>query len=192
MKKIKVHHLTNFKYPKLTLLSLSVVLAYFMFRNVAVKEFISNSIASSEAFSYIGIFVAGLFFSFGFTAPFSVGFFIDLNTSNILAAALLGGFGALISDMLIFSFIRFSFKEEFKRLKKTKLFIRLNGLFKRNIGHKIRTYLIYFSAGFLIASPLPDEFGVTLLAGLSHIKPLKLAIISFILNSLGILILLFI
>ena len=49
---------------------------------------------------------------------------------------------------------------------------------------------MYAFAGILIASPLPDEAGVTMLAGLTKISVKSLALISFILNTLGIIILL--
>jgi len=46
--------------------------------------------------------------------------------------------------------------------------------------------------GILIASPLPDEAGVIMLAGLTKIKSNVFAILSFSLNTAGILILLLI
>jgi uncharacterized membrane protein YdjX (TVP38/TMEM64 family) len=49
---------------------------------------------------------------------------------------------------------------------------------------------MYAFAGILIASPLPDEAGVIMLAGLTKIKTWALAIISIILNTIGILIML--
>ena len=49
---------------------------------------------------------------------------------------------------------------------------------------------MYAFVGILIASPLPDEIGVIMLAGLTKINFKILAIISFILNTLGILIIL--
>ena len=92
--------------------------------------------------------------------------------------------------MLIFHFIRFSFMDEFLRLERTKTFKGIAYLFDEVFHKKARMYLLYAFAGIVIASPLPDEMGVMMLAGLTKIKAGKLAIISFILNSLGILILL--
>jgi uncharacterized membrane protein YdjX (TVP38/TMEM64 family) len=51
---------------------------------------------------------------------------------------------------------------------------------------------MYAIAGLIISSPLPDELGVSMLAGLTTINAKKLSIISFIMNSLGILIMLMI
>ena len=44
----------------------------------------------------------------------------------------------------------------------------------------------------MIASPLPDEFGVTLLTGLTKIKEKSFRYITFILDTIGILILILI
>jgi uncharacterized membrane protein YdjX (TVP38/TMEM64 family) len=176
----------GFKYPKLAGLLLAIILAYAIFSNSAVQDFV----LSLEAKGYIGAFIAGMFFTFGFTSPFSAGFFIILNPENIWLAGIIGGFGAMLTDLVIFKFIRFSFMDEFKRLEKTNIMKRISGLIESTIGHKIKVYLLYAFAGILIASPLPDEAGVIILAGLTKIKPKALAMICFICNTIGIIILL--
>jgi len=179
---------SRFKYPKLLGLLLAIALAYILFKNPAVNGFMLEI----GSYGYIGVFIAGMLFAFGFTAPFAAGFFLTLNPSNIWIVGLIGGIGALVSDLFIFSFIKFSFEDEFNRLKDTKLLKKMKRLTENNIMKKIKVYILYGFAGILIASPLPDEFGVTLLAGLSAIKLRTLAIISFLLNTLGIIILLLI
>ena len=82
--------------------------------------------------------------------------------------------------------------DEFERLEKTHPARMINKEIKKEIPKKIRNYLLYFIAGLIIASPLPDEVGVTMLAGLSHIKIYYLALIGLIFNSLGILVMLLI
>lgn len=178
--------LFKFKYPKVFGLIIAIILTYIIFRNPAVSGFIS----SMGKLSYLGIFAAGMLFAFGFTAPFSVGFFISLNPSNIWIAAIIGGLGALISDLIIFRLIKVLFEDEFKRLRNSKTFVRITKLIERNIKEKIKIYLMYAFAGILIASPLPDEVGITMLAGLTKISAKNLALISFVLNTFGILILL--
>ena len=178
--------LFKFKYPKIILLLITIVLSYFIFRN----PFISDYLSHIGTLGYLGVFLGGILFAFGFTAPFSVGLFISLNPSNIWFAGIIGGFGALIADLLIFKFIKFSFKDEFNRLKKTKTLRSIGFLIQRSLGTKIKLYIMYVFAGILIASPLPDEMGVIMLAGLTKINFKILAIISLILNTLGILIVL--
>jgi len=168
------------------MLILVIILAYILFSNPSVQNFISNL----GSLSYLGIFIAGMFFSFGFTAPFSAGFFLILNTPNIWIAGIIGGLGALISDLLIFEFIKISFKDEFNLLKKTKIMKSTGFVIQRILGAKITNYLVYLFAGILIASPLPDEIGIIILAGLTRINLKILTIISFVLNTIGIIILL--
>jgi hypothetical protein len=175
------------KYPKLLLLILSIILAYILIKNPVVYNFLSNL----NTLSYLGVFIAGMLFAFGFTAAFALGFFIALQPSNILIAGIIGGLGALVSDLLIFNFIKLSFANEFAQLQKTKSFKLFDKNSKKFLGKKIKNYLMLTFAGFLIASPLPDEVGVTLLSGLTKIKQSAIAIIGFVLNTIGILIILY-
>jgi len=180
--------LFKFKYPKLLLLILLSVLAYHIFSNDAVQNYVANL----DGLGYLGIFVAGMCFSFGFSTPFAIGFFVISQPDNILLAALIGGAGALVSDLFIFKLIRFSFMDEFKRLEKTDAIRTINKPLNSRWIHRIKIYLLYIFAGIVIASPLPDELGVSMLAGLSKIKTHVLAIISFIMNSFGIFLMLLI
>jgi hypothetical protein len=124
--------------------------------------------------------------AFGFTAPFAVGFFIVVQPESILLAVLLGGMGALSSDMLIFKFIKVSFIDEFEQLRREKPVLRFRRLIRNNLGLRVSNYLLYVFAGILIATPLPDEIGVAMLAGLTHINLRVLAVISFILHAVAI------
>jgi len=160
-----------------------IFLAYVAFKDPSITNYLSKLGLSA---GYILIFIAGMLFSFGFTAPFAVGFFIVLQPQNLYLAVLLGGLGALTSDLLIFNLIKVSFMDEFEQLKKEKTMKRLNNLANKTLENHIRLYLLYFIAGFAIASPLPDEFGVMMIAGLTKIKQSIFSIISFTLNSLGI------
>lgn len=180
--------LFKYRYPKLTLLIVFSILAYFVFSDYRVGGFISNL----GELKYLGIFIGGLLFSFGFTTPFAIGFFVIANPDNILLSALIGGFGAFISDLFIFKIIRFSFMDEFRRLEKTKPLKEIIDLAEKDLSYRFRHYLLYVVAGIIIASPLPDELGVTMLAGLSHIKPWAFSLISFTMSSIGILIMLLI
>lgn len=178
--------LSNFKYPKLALLLFFIILAYITFNNPLVGILVSNL----GNFSYLTVFIAGIFFAFGFTAPFATGFFITLNPPNLLLAGIIGGLGALSADLLIFRFICVSFEDEFNNLKKSRYAQKISSLIDKNLNQRIKIYVMYAFAGILIASPLPDEAGILLLAGLTKIKISILAILSFLLNTSGIIILL--
>lgn len=183
---MELKELIRIRYPKISLLAAAIISAYILFGNQSVEQYVSGL----GVLGYLGVFIAGMMFAFGFTAPFAVGFFIILNPQNIWLAGVIGGMGALISDLAIFRMIRFSFMDEFKKLENTKLMKSAGRLIERSLGHKIKLYLMYSFAGILIASPLPDEAGVTLLSGLTKISATTLAIISFTLNTLGIILIL--
>ena len=52
--------------------------------------------------------------------------------------------------------------------------------------HKFVKYLMLGFAGLIIASPLPDELGITILATSRNISELTFIALSFVLNTLGI------
>ena len=175
-------------YPKLTILIIMIVFAYIIFSNPAVSSWISNL----DSLGYIGVFIAGFFFSFGFSTPFAVGFFLSLSIGHPFLAAIIGGIGAMFGDLIIFNFIKLSFMKEFSRLEHEKLIRKAEKILGKEFHGKFRHYLLIICAGFIISSPLPDELGISLLAGLTHIRQNWLVVVSFIFNTLGILLLLFI
>lgn len=182
----------KYKYPKLTLLAVSIILAYILFKNPLVENFVLGL----GDLSYLGVFIAGLLFPFGFTTAFAVGFFVTLNPENFILYGLVGAFGAMISNILIFSLIRFSFKKEFlcleRRLEKVKYVKEFEELVNMTFSRRIRHYLFYVIIGVIIASPLPDELGDIILAGMTKINVRILALITFILTFIGIAVLLLI
>jgi len=175
--------LFNYKYPKLTLLLVSIILAYYIFSNDA---FISK-INHLGALGYIGSFIAGFLFSFGFSTPFAVGFFLTYSPDNILLTAIVGAFGAFAADALLFRFIKVSFMDEFNSIKKNIRFKKHHNF----LTSKVRLYLVYLFVGIIIASPLPDELGVSLLSGFTKLKFSIFSVVSLLMNFLGILIMLF-
>jgi hypothetical protein len=182
--------LFKFKYPKIAFLIIAIAFSYLIFRNPHVSDFVSNLKLGS--LSYLGVFIAGILFSFGFTAPFAAGFFITLNPSNILLAGLVGAIGSSFGNVLMFKVMYLSFKDEFKRIEKTKV-VRDIEKIEGNIFNKhVRLYLMYIFMGFLIASPLPDEVGVMMLSGLTKINIKIFALLSLLLHFIGIVILLLI
>ena len=184
----RIRKLFAFRYPKLTLLLISIIGAYYLFALSSVEAFLDNL----GQLKYLGIFVAGLLFSFGFTTPFAIGIFASISPANILLASIIGSCGALLSDLCIYKMIKISFMNEFKRLQRTLPFKTLQRTINQSLTNRLKNYLLYFLVGFIIASPLPDEIGITMLAGLTAIRVRMLAFLSFIFNMLGILIILII
>jgi len=176
--------LFKLKYPKILTLIEFALLAYIIFSDPFFAEYVKEL----HQYGYYSMFFFGSLFTFGFTTSFAIGYFITYTPANIWLAGLIGGMGAMIGDLVIFKFVKFSFEEEFKKIKREKITREVDHLIKRAVGRKIKHYLMYAFAGIIIASPLPDEAGVVMITGLTEIKPITLAIISFIFNTLGILI----
>lgn len=183
----KARRIFRFKYPKLIILALFMVFAYYLFSKPIIIDLISNL----QDFNYPGIFLSGIFLAFGFTAPISIGFLINIEVENIILAAIIGGIGGMIADLFIFKIIKFSFIDELKELEKTRAIREIEKIIENNKHIKIKHYLLYIFSGLIIASPLPDEIGVSILAGLTTVKPLKLAIMSFILHTIVIFLLIY-
>ena len=175
----KVKKIFKFKYPKLLLFLLAVIVSYLIFRN-GYADGLMDSLGN---FSYFGMFIAGILTSLGFSAPFGIGFLIVLHPPNIFIAAVIAGFGAMFADMLLFKFIKFSFMNEIEMLEKTAM-KDIRKIIHKNIRIKINNYLLYIFAGIIISTPLPDEIGITMIAGLTSINPKIMAIMSFILHTL--------
>ncbi len=177
------------KYPKLLLLVCSFVLAYFLY-HVGALDWLGQHL---NGHGYVSVFLGGLLFSFGFTTAFGIAIFIEMAPHvNPVYAALIGGLGALLSDLCIFNLLRFAtFHDEVHRLKSMRLFLWLRSmLHHESVSERMRKYLLWSFAGLVIASPLPDEFGVTLLSSVTELKERQFAVICFAFNMLGIFIIL--
>ncbi len=171
------------RYPKLLLLALTMVIAYELFQ-FQVFEVVAETL---NHHGYASMFLAGLLFSYGFTTAFAIGFFATLaGEVNIFAGALIGGLGAVTSDLIIFRFIRTSFLDEFKLLKHNPVIEKILHLTKNSFHPKIKRWLSIGLAGLIIASPLPDELGVSILSGLTKINEKAFSVIAFGFNTAGI------
>ncbi|MDD4467870.1 MAG: hypothetical protein PHF68_01850 [Candidatus ainarchaeum sp.] len=179
---LKRTKLFAYKYPKIILFILISILAFYLFHNNFFSDFISNL----GQFVFLGEFIGGVLFSFGLTTPFAIAIFLKITPQNIFLASLIGGCGALISDLLIFKFIKISFEDEFDKLKKERPFLFMKKHIHTFINPTITHYLTFAFAGILFASPLPDEAAIMVLAGITKINLKTLALVSFVCNSIGI------
>lgn len=168
-------------YSNTGILILSLVTFYLLANYPEVQNFIT----SIGTLGYLGAFITGVFFVSVFTvAPALVILFELAKTLDPLSVATLAGLGTVLGDYLIFRFLR------------DKVFIELRPLFYKYGGTLLKKLFLtpYFSwlipifGVVIIASPLPDEAGVTIL-GLSKIKMWQFLLITFLLNSVGIFIL---
>lgn len=159
---------------------LSVAIAVILAKTGAL----AGMLTSTQEWEILGSLLAGMFFVSIFTAaPAGVVLFEIAAANSIWEVALFGGIGALIGDLIIFRFIKDSLSEDiYWLIKKTKQ-DRLFSIFKL----KLVRWVVPFLGALMVASPLPDELGLTMM-GLSKIKTSAFIPISFLLNFFGILI----
>ena len=182
-KKITMHSLKKwrrFKYENTLLLVFSLILVFYL----AQTPLLDTVIAAAGELSYLGAFIVGIFFVSTFTVAPAVVVLYHLadTTLHPVEVALLAGLGAMVGDYFIFRFV------------KDRVFDELKPLF---LKFKHRNFdLLYESPFFawlfpvfgaiLIASPLPDEAGVSML-GMTKLKKWQFLMLAFVLNSIGIL-----
>ena len=169
MKKMK----SKINYIKFLFFILTLVIAYLIFYERDL-DYIHKFISS---IGYFGIFLVGGLYTYGFTSAPATAFLLLLAAdNNIFLGALVGGLGSLIADIFLFKTINYSFKEEIKfATKKRKRYLTF-----------LPKYIFTILGAIIIASPLPDELGISLLAFDNNLSFRDFSIISYILNTIGI------
>ncbi|HRY63248.1 MAG TPA: hypothetical protein P5267_01410 [Patescibacteria group bacterium] len=175
------------RYPKFTILILSYFVVIALFGGWLAQGINSFIVG----LGYWGAFLAGVFYAYSFTAGAAVAILVILGGDlNIIMAGLLAGVGSLISDLLIFKFIRHSFEEEITKISASHFWDKWRNNYHLNLIFK--KYILPILGSIIIASPLPDELGVAMLASDKLISSRVFAIMSYALNTAGIFIILLI
>lgn len=164
---------------------LGIIALSFLVAIILVKTGIfKNILASTQEARFIGSFVAGILFVSVFTAAPATVALVEISQSNsLIITAIIGGLGALVGDLLIFHFVRSRLSEDFSYFIRISKLKRLASIFKL----KIFKWFIPLIGALIVASPLPDEMGLMML-GLSKMRIHVFIPLSFLLNSIGILI----
>lgn len=132
--------------------------------------------------SIITSFVSGIFFTSAFTiAPSAIVLSQIGHNMSPHVVAIVGALGATCGDLLLFTFIRDRFAKDLMNSLRPSIVKKI--LHSLHLG--FLKWLSPLLGALIIASPLPDELGLTLL-GLSKTRILVLIPISFIMNTLGI------
>lgn len=171
----------NFFLHDVSILVLSIIIALVMVKSGLLSDFL----LSTSSFKTFGSLVAGLFFTSIFTTAPAIATLGEISKhSSILNTAFFGSIGAVLGDLVIFRFIRDKLSEHFVELMKhEKWWRRVHHLVFKLRYFRWITFLI---GGIIIASPFPDELGISLL-GFSKMKTKNFIPISFIFNFIGIL-----
>lgn len=160
---------------------------FYIFVGIVIAIVFSRSGLVDQLYGVLGnsvlaCFIAGIFFTSAFTiAPASI-FLVHISQSlPVQTIAIWGALGAVVGDLILFLFIRDKFADDIKRSLKPS-FIKH---FFKSLHLGFLKWLSPILGAFIIASPLPDELGLTLM-GLSKTKLYILIPISFLMNILGI------
>lgn len=164
----------------LSIIGISVAIAIYL----ASTGFFERILENTKGMEFLGSFIAGMFYSSLFTtAPATVALGEIAQAESIFLVALLGGFGAVIGDLVIFRFLKTHVADEFLALVEHPRRTR----YRKILHMRSVRWLLGLLGALIVASPLPDEIGLTLM-GIGSMKAKDLIPLSFMLNGLGILI----
>ncbi|HEY0907807.1 MAG TPA: hypothetical protein VGE35_00480 [Candidatus Paceibacterota bacterium] len=168
---------------KRILIDLGIIAVSIFAAGFLVQSNLVQSIVTANASLYmLSAFVAGLFFTSVFTtAPAMVALGSLCAIYPPITVAVFGALGALIGDYVIFSFIRGHISEDITYLLSQAKSKRMKHVFH----HRFMRWSMAIVGAIIIASPLPDELGLTLM-GLSKMSTVKFAAISYTFNFIGI------
>ncbi|MBI5151311.1 MAG: hypothetical protein HZA34_01925 [Candidatus Pacebacteria bacterium] len=175
----KYNNNRTWRYKNLTIVFFSILTSILLFRIEIFHSFLLHL----GNFGYIGAFVAGVFFVSTFTvATSALTLFILAETLSPLEIGVIAGLGAVVGDMLIFRFIKDNLTNEIEDIYNH---IDRKKHLKKLFHSKYFNWMLPVLGGVIIASPLPDELGVSLI-GISKMSNLKFMVLSYVLNSIGI------
>lgn len=161
-------------------IAVSIVAAWLL----AKSSFFEVILASTKEFELVGSFVAGLFFTSVFTTAPAIVVLGEISQVNgILPTAILGALGAVVGDLIIFRFIKDSLGEHLALLRSAPSPKVCVG---RCLNLRMFRWLTFLVGGLIIASPLPDELGVSML-GMSRMRFALFIPLSLVFNFFGIL-----
>ncbi|OGG59683.1 hypothetical protein A3C86_01835 [Candidatus Kaiserbacteria bacterium RIFCSPHIGHO2_02_FULL_49_16] len=176
---------TRVRKSTFVLQDIAIILLSILLAVILIKTNILVSILTiSQERELLGSFIAGMFFTSIFTTvPAIVTLGEIANANSILLTALFGAMGAVLGDLIIFRFIRDRFSEHLTEVFKQRLAGRkVNAL----LHFRFFRWFSFVVGALIIASPLPDELGISLL-GFAKMKMLWFIPLSFAFNGLGIL-----
>ncbi|TAL47818.1 hypothetical protein EPN87_02065 [archaeon] len=178
-----IGNLTDFewKHRNIIYFAISILASVYLIQN----SWFIGIVTSLGSFGYMGSFLAGLGFSYAMTSPLAtISIYALGKTLPPLYIAFLGAFGAMASDFVIFKFFRDKLMKEIRYVAKDELHLRFPKISKW-VRSKYLSLLVSVFAGLIIASPLPDEAGMLLLASVKY-KVKNVLMLSYWLNFLGI------
>jgi len=173
-----VKFLRNYRYKNLTFTFISIGLAIFLSR----YNLLNDSLFNLHHIPFIGSFIAGMLYVSAFTAALGIVMLSDSSTTlSPIEIALLAGLGGATADFAIFRFFRSNLIGEI-----TLIYNRLGGRhLTRLMYHKCFRWSLPIIGAIIIASPFPDEIGISLM-GLTRIKNYQFVLMCLALDTIGV------
>lgn len=161
-------------------IALSLVCAILLVETGLVERLLTTT----QGLRILGSFFGGLFFTSVFTtAPAIVALGEIAQSGSIVMTAAVGALGSVLGDMLIFAFVRDRLSEHLmEHLKASEGWARFM-ILVRTRAFRLASLFI---GGMIIASPFPDELGISLM-GFSKLRTLWFLPLSYAFNFVGIL-----
>lgn len=176
-----MRHPRKRKYKNLTFALIAVLVTLLLSRFEVFHSFLLHL----GGLGYLGAFLAGLLFVSTFTV--TTGALILLVLAEGLSPieiGLVAGLGAVLGDLLIFRFVKDNLSQELSDIYGR---VDTNHHLTRVLHTKYFAWTLPVIGAIIIASPFPDEIGVSLL-GITKMKTYQFLVVSFILNAIGIII----
>jgi len=175
--------LRKIKYPKLILLILSIFIGYLIYMDG--NNFYFHKII--YRMGYFGTFIAGFFFVYGFTTSLSIAILLVISPmQNFWLTGCTAFIGAFLGNILVFRAMRISVAGELNDLSKNKLMKIIIEKLEKYTPPFVRSYILPAFAGFIAATPLPDELTVALVSWSKDISINTFVFFAFIVNVFGI------
>ncbi len=170
-----MHYWKSWKYKNLTFLFISFVFAFFLGRYEPFHEFL----LSLGGFGYLGAFIAGMMFvsTFGF-ATGAVMLLVLAEKLNAFELALIAGAGGVLGDFMIFRFVKDKLIDEVKPIYDS---LDHKHHLEKILHTKHFRWMLPVIGSAIIASPIPDELGVSLL-GIAKMKTWEFLMLAFVLD----------
>lgn len=174
----KIDH-RSWRYKNSVLALLSIILAVVLYKYEPLHQLLFKL----SYFGYFGAFLSGILFVWTFTAATGALLLLILvETLSPIQIGLVAGLGAIVGDLLIFRFVKDGLAGEINNIYNH---IDHKKHLKKLFRSKYFSWTLPVIGAIIIASPLPDELGVSLIS-ISRMSTPKFVFLSYILNSIGI------
>jgi len=166
----------HWKYHNTFLLLLSFLAIYIFSRT---EDYV-NFLDLISGLGFFGVFLIGMFFVSTFTVvPATVVLVSLASSTSLFELAVYAGAGGVVGDYFILRVLKGGVFEELK-----PEFLKISSYFGNIIHTPFFSWLMPVLGAVVIASPLPDEIGISLL-GISKLKYWQFILVSFLLNTIG-------